>query len=52
MTHKSPLSTQRYIHLADEALKRGSEVAGDIVTGIAAEKPKDKKVVNLTDRKQ
>ncbi len=31
MTHKSPLMTQRYTHLRDEALKRASDLAGDII---------------------
>jgi integrase len=31
MTHKSPLMTQRYAHLRDEALRRGAEVMGRIV---------------------
>ena len=51
MTHKSPLMTQRYAHLRDEALKRASQVAGDIVSGIAAKKTDEKKVANLNDTK-
>lgn len=48
LTHKSPLMTQRYAHLRDEALKRASQVAGDIVSDIAAEKdPDEGKVVPL-----
>jgi len=31
LTHKSPMMTQRYAHLRDEALKRASELAGDII---------------------
>jgi integrase len=31
MTHKSPLMTQRYAHLRDETLKRGSNIAGDLM---------------------
>ena len=30
LTHKSPMMTQRYAHLRDEALKRASNLAGDI----------------------
>jgi integrase len=30
LTHKSPQMTMRYAHLRDEALKRASEVAGDL----------------------
>lgn len=36
MTHKSPMMTQRYAHLRDDALKRGSNVMSRIVA--AAEK--------------
>lgn len=38
LTHKSPLMTQRYAHLSDEALKRASNVASDLVVGIVAKK--------------
>jgi integrase len=31
LTHKSPLMTQRYAHLRDEALKKASNVAVDII---------------------
>jgi len=34
LTHKSPLMTQRYAHLADNALKRASNVACDLVASI------------------
>lgn len=52
LTHKHPRMTQRYAHLADEALTRASNVAGSIVSEAAeAAKTKDKKVVNITDRK-
>jgi integrase len=47
MTHKSPLMTQRYAHLRDDALKQASNLAGELVAGMTAEK---KKVVNLDDR--
>jgi len=32
LTHKSPVMTQRYAHLRDEALKRASDVASDIIS--------------------
>jgi integrase len=48
LTHKDGRMTQRYAHLRDEALKKASQVAGDILTGIAAEKDK---VLKLTDKK-
>lgn len=31
LTHKSPIMTQRYAHLRDEALKRASNLAGEII---------------------
>ena len=31
LTHKSPVMTQRYAHLRDDALKRASDVASDII---------------------
>jgi len=30
-THKGPKMTQRYAHLRDEALKKASDLAGDLV---------------------
>jgi integrase len=50
LTHKSPVMTQRYAHLRDDALKKASGVAADVITQASA-KPKEKKVVNLEDRK-
>ena len=37
LTHKSPMMTQRYAHLRDDAMKRAADVAGDIVNGLAAD---------------
>jgi len=51
LTHKSPLMTQRYAHLRDEALKRASSLAGDIITQ-ATNGVNNKMVVNLEDRKK
>ena len=31
LTHKSPAMTQRYAHLRDEALRRASDLAGDLL---------------------
>ena len=31
LTHKSPVMTQRYAHLRDEALKNASTLAGQII---------------------
>lgn len=46
LTHKSPLMTQRYAHLADEALQRASAVAGTLVQQ-AQDSGSAVKVVNL-----
>jgi integrase len=46
LTHKSPQMTQRYAHLRDDALRRASEVAGNIIQN-ASKKKTDQKVVNL-----
>ena len=32
LTHKSPTMTQRYAHLRDEALKKASNLAGDLIS--------------------
>lgn len=51
LTHKSPVMTQRYAHLRDDALKRASNVAGDIIS--AAMNREDKqRVVSLVDHKR
>lgn len=41
MTHKSPIMTQRYAHLRDEALKRGANVMGKIVAASAEKGAKE-----------
>jgi site-specific recombinase XerD len=38
LTHKTPGLTQRYAHLRDDTLKLASNLAGDIVANIAAQK--------------
>jgi integrase len=43
LTHKSPTMTQRYAHLRDEALKRASNLAGELVNQIIKE---EKNVAN------
>ena len=50
LTHKSPAMTQRYAHLRDEALKRASEVAGDIIQNASKTKD-DRKIVSLEGHK-
>lgn len=37
LTHKSPAMTQRYAHLRDDALRRASDLAGDIIGKVVAE---------------
>jgi integrase len=50
LTHKDPKMTQRYAHLRDEALRRASEVAGNIIKD-ASNRKVDQKVVNLEEHK-
>jgi len=40
LTHKSPLMTQRYAHLRDDALKRASDLAGELIGKIVNGKEK------------
>lgn len=51
LTHKHPRMTQRYAHLADEALTRAANVAGSIITQAATKADEGAKVVRLDDRK-
>jgi integrase len=44
LTHKSPAMTQRYAHLRDEALRQASDLAGDIIAGIADGSARQEKV--------
>jgi len=48
LTHKSPIMTQRYAHLRDEALRRASELAGELVQGYVATDP----AVSALERKK
>jgi integrase len=34
LTHRSPLMTQRYAHLRDDALRRASDLAGDLLNQV------------------
>jgi integrase len=43
LTHKDPRMTQRYAHLRDEALKKASNLAGEMVTGLATNKGESSK---------
>jgi integrase len=45
LTHKSPIMTQRYAHLRDEALKKASKLAGELVNQII-KKEEEKNVAN------
>ncbi|MDR0826595.1 MAG: site-specific integrase [Desulfovibrio sp.] len=45
LTHNSPQMTQRYAHLADEALKRAAAVAGDIFSDVAGGNSETAKVL-------
>jgi integrase len=47
LTHKSPQMTMRYAHLRDEALRRASDLAGDLLT--QAVNGKRQKIANLKD---
>lgn len=46
LTHKSPQMTQRYAHLRDDALKRASQVAVDIIEE-TLQTPNEKAVVEI-----
>lgn len=48
LTHKSPVMTQRYAHLRDEALKRASNLAGDLIKE-AINSKKEKRTVELEE---
>jgi len=37
LTHKSPVMTQRYAHLRDEALRRASNLAGELISANAGQ---------------
>ena len=41
LTHKSPLMTQRYAHLRDDALKKASSLAGNIIAQAISNKEQD-----------
>ncbi|MCK4820214.1 site-specific integrase, partial [bacterium] len=49
LTHKSPLMTQRYVHLRDDTLKRASGLAVSIIEEAVGTKESEKKIVNLED---
>ncbi len=43
LTHKSPVMTQRYAHLRDEALKRASELSGDLIDEVISRREAEEK---------
>ena len=45
LTHKSPVMTQRYAHLRDEALRKAADVASELINGATA--GKNKRVVEM-----
>jgi integrase len=47
LTHKSPVMTQRYAHLRDEALKRASNLAGELVKEAITKADKEEKSDNV-----
>lgn len=51
LTHKSPLMTQRYAHLRDDALKRASDLAGRLIDE-AADNTKKKNVLSMNNHKE
>jgi integrase len=52
LTHKSPIMTQRYAHLRDEAMQRAAALAGEIITTHAGNGEKaEAKVVNIRPEK-
>lgn len=55
MNHRHPSTTQRYSHLRDEALRRASDLAGDLVAKAVEDQAEENKVLaingdkNITD---
>jgi len=46
LTHKDPKMTMRYAHLRDEALKRGADIAGEIIGNALSSSEGEKKESN------
>jgi integrase len=51
LTHKSPTMTQRYAHLRDDALKRASELAGQLVDQVRSGENTSGRVVAMDERR-
>jgi integrase len=47
LTHKSPQMVQRYAHLRDEALKKASNLAGELVSEATKQVKEEDKVIEL-----
>lgn len=47
LTHKGPAMTQRYAHLRDDALKKASELAGNIISNAAKGQMNDNNIMNI-----
>ncbi len=47
LTHHSPVMTQRYAHLRDEALKRASNLAGELVSEAIKQAEQEEKAGNV-----
>lgn len=50
LTHKSADMTQRYAHLRDEALRKASDLAGDIIQEAVEKKDRKDNVVDMQER--
>lgn len=50
LTHKSPMMTQRYAHLRDDALRSASELAGEIVRNIPKPEDTEQKAIEEKDQ--
>jgi integrase len=51
LTHKSPTMTQRYAHLRDDALRRASELAGQLVDQVRSGENTSGRVVVMDERR-
>jgi integrase len=51
LTHKSPTMTQRYAHLRDEALKKASALAGELVSQAIGQKDEEQ-AANVVELKK
>jgi integrase len=47
LTHATPAMTQRYAHLADEALRRAADITGALFKGVSGDTGQKAEVINL-----